>query len=373
MSTVEIAPKTTRISQWFARSLTTHNSFAAFFEPLIQWIKPNWRADRCYTRVVSVRYESSDMYTLQLKPLQSFSHEFAGQYVELIIQKDGAWVSRYFTISSSPEFFRETGTIELSIAIQANGRITPWLMKNLNKGDMVNLGQPMGDFLPLNIPRDKSVSRKVFIAGGSGITPFRSSLQSLMQSDERDTQEIELFYYARSEEHFLFREELQRCAYLLPKAHVHFMDSEKIGFFDYTHLQVENKHQTDTAFFVCGPPAMIQHVRSTLNTHGVKKENIYYEFFGPEPLEADGQARAVLFQRAKLQANTEGNESLLELAEKQELKPVSGCRIGVCHQCICKKQSGRVRNIKTGEISDSGQQEIQLCISTAVDDVVLDL
>jgi len=121
---------------------------------------------------------------------------------------------------------------------------------------------------------------------------------------------------------------------------------------------------------------MIQEARKVLNNLGVVKDNIHFEFFGAAPVELkDNTQGAVHFQTSdKVWVNGEGPQgNLLEQAEELGLKPVSGCRIGVCHQCICKKQSGVVYNSKTKTYSDTGQEEIQLCVSVPVADVVLAL
>ncbi|WP_156499396.1 2Fe-2S iron-sulfur cluster-binding protein, partial [Oleiphilus sp. HI0061] len=65
--------------------------------------------------------------------------------------------------------------------------------------------------------------------------------------------------------------------------------------------------------------------------------------------------------------------TLLEISENQGLKPVAGCRMGVCHQCICKKKTGRVFNTRTQQYSDTGEEEIQLCVSVPVGKVELEL
>ncbi|WP_396587062.1 flavin reductase family protein [Bermanella sp. R86510] len=360
---------------WLAKSLTTHSSFTAYFEPVIQWFKPVWRADRVHTQVMDVRQESSDMYSLVLKPKSSFYTFEAGQYVELTIMQNGAWVSRFFTLSSSPEYFAKTGLIELSIAVQEKGKVTPWIPHNLKYGDYVNLNKPLGDFCPLQSHK----KRLLFISGGSGITPFRATLQQLKEQPEAHFENIHLFYYARSANHFLFKQELEAIADTQPNVHVTFIDSQEKGFFDWHHIIEATPDITSqidsTDFYVCGPAPMIQHVRKQLKQNHVPAQQIYFEFFGPEPIEVSDstETHQVLFEKSGIQAPAMQSPSLLELAEQTQLKPVSGCRIGVCHQCICKKQSGRVLNRKTGKISDSGQEEIQLCISTAVDDVVLSL
>ncbi len=47
--------------------------------------------------------------------------------------------------------------------------------------------------------------------------------------------------------------------------------------------------------------------------------------------------------------------------------------MGICHACTCVKKAGRVRDTRTGEISDAGEAEIQICVSVPVGSVTLDL
>ena len=121
---------------------------------------------------------------------------------------------------------------------------------------------------------------------------------------------------------------------------------------------------------------MIQQARKVLAELDVANNKINFEFFGAAPLETDnGSEGAVLFQASDKTVLSQQDQpnTLLEQAESAGITPVSGCRIGVCHQCICKKKSGVVFNTRTQEYSDTGHEEIQLCISVAQGDVVLDL
>ncbi len=47
--------------------------------------------------------------------------------------------------------------------------------------------------------------------------------------------------------------------------------------------------------------------------------------------------------------------------------------MGICHTCKCRKTSGTVQNLLTGEISSEPDEDIQLCMSVARSDVELDL
>ena len=350
--------------------LTNHHSFGAYFEPVIQLALPSWRADLVRSRVQGIRHESTDMYTLSIKPKGKWQGFQAGQYIELTVEKNGAWMSRYFSISSSPNYYARTGLIELSIRIQDKGLITPWLPKALQQDSIVNISRAMGDFT-LN-SEHQSVC---MIAGGSGITPFRAMLQQLNtnQAAKNTSQSITLLYYARSAEHFLFEAEFKQ--YKNENFHLKLMNSEDTGNISPAHIALQEQLNADTHFYICGPSPMILLSRKILNALNIKSSHIHYEFFGPEPISLDIQAEnsAVLFARSNKQFENKQNQTLLELAESNQLNPVSGCRMGVCHQCICQKKSGVVYNTKTKTYSDTGAQEIQLCISVPVNDVVLDL
>jgi ferredoxin len=65
--------------------------------------------------------------------------------------------------------------------------------------------------------------------------------------------------------------------------------------------------------------------------------------------------------------------TLLEQAEAAGLTPDFGCRMGICHTCTCRKAAGAVRNLKTGEVSDEEDVDIQLCVSVPAGDVALDI
>jgi ferredoxin-NADP reductase len=359
---------------WLASSIVNKPNFSGYFEPLIQWALPQWRADLIRSKITTVRIESPDMYSLVIKPGSDFNHFLAGQYVELTVVKDGAWMSRYFSISSSPAYFKKTGLIEISIRIQEKGRITPWLISALSKGSIVNLTQAQGEFV---LPRAQKPL--LMIAGGSGITPIRSMLQQLASTKDTSQypqREVTLLFYARSADHFLFEKELAATQENNTWLTVHFINSETDGFFNKEHLNKYCPLALNYQVYICGPSPMILSARKELINAHFSDQQVNYEFFGPEPMDnVETGAANVLFSKAHKQISVSENniKTLLELAEEQNTNPVSGCRMGVCHQCICQKKSGIVFNQKTKKYSDTGQQEIQLCISVPVGDVVLDL
>jgi len=390
---------------WFSQALTQHDSFQGYLQPLIQMIVPQWSTDAYRAQIIDIRDEMDGMYTLVLKPKTGMIDRNwpvfeAGQFIELMVEKEGARTLRCFSISSSPFYYEKTGLIELSIRIQQKGRITPWIREQLKIGSLVNISEAQGDFIlatgglskgalpeagsakaifPNAVKSKKNVDKQnsdklLFIAGGSGITPFRSMLQQL--NSHENAVDIQLLYYSRDSQHILFQQEFEQIEKENENIRITFIDSENDGFICTEHLQAYCSDYYLRTVFICGPSTMIQQARKVLAELDVSKDKIIFEFFGAAPIEIENNAQgAVLFQTSDKTIISEKDSvsTLLEQAEEAGVNPVSGCRIGVCHQCICKKKSGIVFNTRTQEYSDTGSEEIQLCISVAQGDVVLDL
>ncbi len=380
---------------WFSQALTQHDTFSSYFQPLIQMVVPHWTTDAYRAQVVEIRDEMTDMYSLVLKPQSGLLDRNwptfkAGQFIELMVEKDGSRTLRCFSISSSPAYYEKTGLIELSIRIQQQGRITPWIRQQLNVGTLVNISAAQGQFvLPESVSSEATLNSQkaeklLFIAGGSGITPFRSMLQQItsqqlnnQQLNNQESQlDIHLLYYSRDAKQVLFQQEFQ----LLEKENgglsISYIDSENEGFISVDHLQKYCSDYYQRNVYICGPSPMIQQTRKVLAELEIAQDKIHFEFFGAAPLEIENSEHGViLFQASEKTVVSEKDKisTLLEQAEAQGLNPVSGCRMGVCHQCICKKKSGVVFNTRTQQYSDTGSEEIQLCISVAQGDVVLDL
>ncbi|MCD8524074.1 MAG: ferredoxin reductase [Saccharospirillaceae bacterium] len=360
-----------RLRRWLASSLTQHDHFTAYFEPLVQLFLPGWTTSGWRARVLEVRTELEDVYSLVLRPVKGWAGFQAGQYVEISVEQDGRRVSRIFSISSSPAYFAQTGLIELTIRVQDKGRITPWLRQHLAAGGLVNLSAAQGDFVLTH-----DTQPLLFIAGGSGITPFRSMLQNLLSGESE--RPVHLLYYARHAQHFLFREEFDRLQLAMPYFSLTLLNNEEHGFIRAEHIRQYCSDYALRETMICGPTPMIQAARTALSELNVDPAQIRFEYFGAAPIDrprADATDTLVAFRRSAITADVAAQpaQTLLEVAEQAGLRPVSGCRIGVCHQCICKKESGVVFNTKTGAYSDTGSEEIQLCISVAASDLILDL
>jgi len=370
-SRVRSASPVSKTLEWVSQSLTQENQIAAYFEPLVQMFVPGWTTEGVRSKVLQVRPETADVFTLVIRPGRGWKGFSAGQHLQITAEQNGSYQTRFFSVSSSPAYFKRTGLIEMSIRVQEGGRVTPWLREAFAAGGLCTLTQAEGEF---TLPAGNKPL--LMIAGGSGITPFRSMLSQMAASN--DKRDAHLLFYIRDDANALFRTEFEKIAAEHSNIKVTFMNGEQTGMFSVAHLQEQCPDFLERKVMICGPTPMIQLVCLEVKGAGVVDDNIMFEYFGAAPIELDRASEKdayVSFERGGVSAfsSSENPTTLLDLAEANGLKPLAGCRAGVCHQCKCTKKSGVVFNTLTGQYSDTGKEDIQLCVSVAVQDVVLDV
>lgn len=369
-----------KIVKWISESLTQKETFIEYFHPIIQTFISSWEINKNRAEVVYIKDEVSGVYTLGLKIKKGiidgrWSTFKSGQYIELNIEKDGRKMLRCFSISSSPSHYIETGVIEITIRIQESGATTGWMKDNLKIRSIVNISKPKGDFtLPRDIV-DETQEKLLFIAGGSGITPFRSMIYQLNKSVK--SMDVNVIYYSSDVKNILFQEELSDLMRNNKGLNVEFIDSKTEGRISAQHIFEKCEDYDQRNIFICGPESMINDTKRLLiDELNIKQSKIQFELFGAKKIEInDHQKSNVLFKNSdKTSLSEQGSiRTLLEQAESLGLNPLSGCRMGVCHQCVCTKKSGVVFNTLTQEYSDTGEEKVKMCVSVAQGSVVLDV
>jgi ferredoxin len=83
-------------------------------------------------------------------------------------------------------------------------------------------------------------------------------------------------------------------------------------------------------------------------------------------------ASAISFRRSARTVESAA-PTLLAIAESAGIRPATGCRMGICRTCTCRKIAGATRDLRTGEISTEDNVDIQLCVNAPVGPVSLDL
>lgn len=334
-----------------------------------------WSTRSVRAEIVGLQRQTDDTVTVQLRPNGNWQGFKAGQYVRLSVEIDGVRRTRCFSPANSVH--ARNGLLELTCKIGPASQVARYLDEHAECGEVLELSQAEGEFaLP-----DIRPERVLLISGGSGITPALSMLRTL--TDEGHAGPITFLHYCNSAASQLYPAELEQIAARHANVDLircyaqsnqnEYERGELEGFFSQAQLEQAVPDFREAETFLCGPPAMMQAVESAYDAEGIRSR-LHLERFSAAPVAvASGTAGGELrFARSeRLSANN--GDTLLNQAEAAGLKPESGCRMGICHACTCRKVSGQVRDIRTGQVSDAGEAVIQICVSVPVGDVTLDI
>ena len=282
-------------------------------------------------RIVSAQAETHDLSTFALEPLGPWPGHRAGQFVTIGVEVDGVRFQRCYSLSSAP------GAAP-TITVKRVGKVSSWLHANV--GAVVELGTPQGKFV---VP---ATARKLLlVTGGSGITPAMAILR-----DRRPGDDVVFIHAARTKRDVPFVDELRTANAIL------FID-DVTGRLDRERLRVAVPDLHERITMLCGPAPMMD---ALLPEWEDMPERLVLERFTPS--RSTGTRKVA---RTSL--------TLLEALEQAGERPASGCRMGICNTCVCRKQSGVVENVITGMRSHDGEEDIHLCVSRAVTDVEIGL
>jgi ferredoxin-NADP reductase len=184
---------------------------------------------------------------------------------------------RSFTIASAPE---EDG---LMIATRMRDTAFKRVLKTMPIGTGVILEGPSGD---LTLPADASRTI-VFLAGGIGITPFRSML--VHAARQKLPHRVFLFYSNRRPEDAAFLPELQALQLSNPRYTLVTSMSEaekshqkwtgETGFIDQAMIARHLAGAAAPVYYIAGPPGMVTAMHEMLITSKVKDGDIHAEEF----------------------------------------------------------------------------------------------
>jgi len=205
----------------------------------------------------------------------------SGQYIEATLahdQPDNRGIRRFFTLASSPT----EPDVHLGIKFYDNPSSYKSKLLTLEKGAAVVAAQLAGDF---SLPRNKK-KKLVFIAGGIGITPFRSMIKSLI--DSRQRRDIVMFYGNNSIEDVAYADLLRQAERELGIKVVYALADQKAippgwqgirGYVTAEAIKQEVPDYRERWFYISGPRAMVVAYENTLRKLGVKKSRIKLDFF----------------------------------------------------------------------------------------------
>jgi ferredoxin-NADP reductase len=273
----------------------------------------------------------------------------AGQYINVFVEVDGIHTSRPYSIASQPG----GNTIELTVKDNPGGFVAPYLIDELKEGDEVETSGPAGSFYHEALIDGNDL---VFLAGGSGITPFMSIIREIFS--HRRQIRVHLLYGSRTHDDVIYGDELQEMANQYSDFDYSLVISEPspdyeglTGFLEAATIREQVGDLEGKTFYVCGPPAMYDYCLTALSDLGIPQHKIKFERYGPpadvtqEPgwpksLSAETIFRVDIVGRESIHALA--GEPLMNSLERYGIVVPAICRVGECSACRVRLLSGRV-------------------------------
>jgi ferredoxin-NADP reductase len=181
---------------------------------------------------------------------------------------------------------------------------------------------------------------------------------------------------ARTRADVIFRRSVEALATSHPGLEVAlFLDDAPAGGFDPGRLAARVPDFADRDTWLCGPPGLASRVERMWAEAGASAR-LRLERFVPPATPATGDRAAdlqVTLARSNRSFAATSAATLLDQLERAGERPASGCRLGICHTCVCRKVHGTVENLLTGVVSSQPDEEIQPCVSVPRSDLTLAL
>ena len=217
-----------------------------------------------------------DLYDLSFTPDQLMPFK-PGQYLEWTLghgHPDQRGNRRYFTISSSPT----EPEIHMGVKFYTPSSSFKKTLLALQPGDMIAASQLAGEFV---LPADLN-KKFVFIAGGIGVTPFRSIIKNAI--DTKEKRDAILFYSARNPSELVYKEIFDQAVSVGIRTEYVVNDAlpewnGKTGYITPEMIMSEVPDYKDRMFYISGPRAMVVLFEDTLKKLGISKRNIKTDFF----------------------------------------------------------------------------------------------
>ena len=324
-------------------------------------------------RVEQVLPETADAATLVIKPGADWAGHVPGQYVRIGVDVDGVRCWRAYSLTHGP---RPDGRISITVKAVPGGAVSPYLVRHTQPGTMLHLEQAAGEFV---LPTPSSVApvetKLLFVTAGSGVTPVIGILRNLFPSTDSGvlrplrsaSYDIVVLHVAPSEPDSIFLRDL-RALDAAGAIRLVARYDDVHGLLDLADLDALVPDLADRTTFACGPGGLLDAIETHHDERGLA---LLTEQFRVAMLVA-GEGGTVQFEKSGTEVECDGARPILDQAEEAGVLMPSGCRMGICYQCVLPMREGAVRDLRTGELTTAvpgetptGGLKVQTCINAA--------
>lgn len=219
------------------------------------------------------------VYDFVFTPNYAFNFT-AGQYMAWTLtnaKDDSRGNRRFFTVASSPT----EKEVHLGVKIPPNPSAFKQTLLTMEAGSQLVAGQLAGDFTLARYGFKKYVA----IAGGIGITPFRSMIKQFV--DTGVSVDMVLFYASADVDEFVYNDVLTAGESVGIKT-VRILSGAKVvpsdwhgptGYLTKELIEQEVSNPLDRIYFISGPNVMVDSYKKLLVGMGVQRTNIVTDYF----------------------------------------------------------------------------------------------
>jgi len=333
----------------------------------LEMINPLWSTRELRGRIEKVREETANAATVLIKPGYRWPGHKPGQYVRIGLDIDGVRHWRAYSLTSDP--LREDGLISITPKAVDAGKVSPYLVRKAGPGTIVTLSDVEGYFVLSDPPPDKLV----FISAGSGVTPIMSMLRHL--DHERSLNDAVLVHSAHHADDVIFGPDLRDLARRNLNFRLHEQMTREQGRIEPRDLDRLCPDWREREAYLSGPSEMLD----AFSEHWEREtdsERLRMERFQPKlglGAGAEGEGGKIKFLKSDVEAQSDGKVPILVAGEDVGLDLPYGCREGICHTCVCQLRSGRVRDLRNGQVYGQEGEMIRTCISAPEGPIEIDV
>ena len=330
---------------------------------------------------MDIKQDVEGVKTFCFKPNENLSFA-AGQFITLSLPTDKGIIQRSYTLSSSPT---NISTFSITVRQVPGGKGSHWLHQNMKPGSQIEYSGPHGRFIPGEFEQKKLL----FLAAGSGITPFLSTLREWR--DRGVSVNALLIFSVRSPDQIIEYHELKALSNSIKGLSIIFLPASTeqqswdgiYGQLDGLWLSSLCRDITEREIFTCGPAPYMQVIKDYLENTGMGLEHYHEEAFVspidtpsvPVPAGQESNKFSVYFANSDIKTTCHEHETLLDVAENAGVTVKTACRSGICGSCMVMKQSGDVEMQDLGGIlpAEKNKGMVLLCCSKPTSDIVLEI
>ena len=182
-----------------------------------------------------------------------------------------------------------------------------------------------------------------------------------------------LVHSARDPEDVTFGGELRYLDKRFGGFHLHEQHTASMGRMAPEHVDELCPDWRERETFASGPGEMLDALTDHFRRDGLL-ERLHVERFQPKIGGGEaGEGRTICFLKSDCKVETDGTKPILVEGEEAGLELPFGCREGICHTCVGTLRSGRIRDLRNGQVSGQDGETVRTCINAPEGPIEIEL